>query len=89
MATKKTSQPQHGVEQLDSIFNAYTKCESRGVKFAAEAIDESARLAKDFVIYAGEISAEARKIALEGVRRYAEAWERTAPAAPAAKAPKA
>ena len=88
MATKTSSQSHKsggldaGVEQLDSFFGTYTKYESRGVRFAAEAIDESARLAKDWVIYAGEISAEAP-------RTYADAWRRAAPAAIAAAAPAA
>ncbi len=85
MATKKSSQSHKqnnldaGVEQLDSILGTYTKYESRGVKFAAEAIDESARLAKDWIIYAGEVSAEARRLGLESARTYADAWRRTAP----------
>jgi hypothetical protein len=54
---------------------AAEKLEARGAEQAKMMLDESARLARESLAYALQLSAEARKLTLETARNAAEAFK--------------
>jgi hypothetical protein len=63
---------QEHVARMDQMAEQIQKAQAQAAERAAEAIDESARLMKETMTYATQLSAEWRKITLEATRKAAE-----------------
>ncbi len=80
MSEKKNSQTQQTVdawrrmleeqmERLDAMFEELGRLEARSMEQTRAAIDEGAKLMKESLAYATEISAEWRRLTLDAAKR--------------------
>jgi hypothetical protein len=63
---------QEHVARMDQMATELQKAQAQAAERAALAIDESARLMKETMTYATQLSAEWRKITLEATKKAAE-----------------
>jgi hypothetical protein len=69
MSEKETSQAQQSWKKVDSWMEEWAKIEAKSNEQMQQAIEESARLARESLAYGMKLSAEWRKLGLETLKR--------------------
>ncbi len=62
-----------GTEHLQAMMEEWARFEQKGLEQARQAVDELGRMAQASLAYAAQLSAEWRRLSMEGARRAGEA----------------
>ncbi len=62
-----------GTEQFQAMMDEWARLEQKGLEQARQAVEELGRMAQASLAYSAQLSAEWRRLSLEGARRAGEA----------------